>query len=339
MFTFPRELITQKYYKTLNINDKTPLSEANKSLRKLYHEYHQTQFNLDILYQQIRELSICYDIINDPEKKKIYDTYGDYIIEKIVDPEHFDNNFLNHTFRGSDHGEPFSIELSLEKMNTGDEVTVKYQFRELSKKTIDLEVKIPKKSKSNDLISVTLGKEKINIFLKQKKDSRFLSFGYNLLYTSEISLYDILLGNTFTFSNLYGNKLSFEMSKTKLWTLKKFDNQGLSSNNPNNKHSLFLFLNIINPDTQKYNSRTLLHLLKSPEYFLTELDIINLINIIFKNDVQSEKINPLVQKKTKIGVQKIMELINKESNTNQYNLCQRLLFTIINNLKKKNINT
>ena len=335
MFTFPKELITQKYYKLLNINDQTPLFQANESLKRLYHEYHQTQFNLDILYRQIQELSICYDIINDSEKKKIYDTYGDYLFEKIIDPDHFDNNLLNHLFQSSENNnEPLFIEVPLEKMNSGTEITIKYQSRDFSRRIINLELVIPKRSKSNDLISISLGKEKINIFLKQKKDSRFLSFGYNLLHLEDISFYDILLNNTFTFSNLYGTRLYFEMSKIKLWTLKRIDNQGLFSNNSKHSHSLFLLFNIVNPNIQNYNSRTLIHLLKSTEYQLTEIDIIRILNILLKSD-QSEKITPQSQKEANLSVKKIMSLIENEDINNQNRVCQRLLFTILNNLIKK----
>ena len=170
MFTFPESLITQKYYKLLNINAQTPLTEANKSLKKLYHEYHQTQFNLDILYRQIQDLSICYDIINDQDKKELYDKYGDFMFDNIIDPQHYDNNLLNHLFQSleSNH-EPLFIEISLEKMNYGTEISIKYQSKDFSRKIINLEVVIPKKSKSNDMIQVIIEKEKINIFLKQKK--------------------------------------------------------------------------------------------------------------------------------------------------------------------------
>lgn len=331
MFTFPKELITQKYYKLLNINDQTPLSESIKSLKELYHEYHQTQFNLDILYQQIKDLSICYEIINEQDKKKLYDTYGDYIFDKIIDPEHYDNNLLNHLFQSSENNhDPFFIEIPLEKMNSGTEVIIKYQSKDYSRKIINLEVVIPKRSKSNDLISVTNGKEKINIFLKQKKDSRFVSFGYNLLHFTDISFYDILLNNTFTFYNLYGNKLSFEMSKIKLWTLKKFDNQGLFSNDSKYRHSLFILLNIINPDTHNYDKRTLLRIFNSSEYQITEIDIIGLLNILLKDD-KPEKITLQSQKDTDNIIKKVMTVIEKETNTNQKYLCQRLLFTMLSN--------
>lgn len=331
MFTFPKELITQKYYKLLNINEQSTIAEANKSLKDLYHEYHQTQFNLDILYRQIQELSISYEIINDPIKKKLYDNYGDYVFEKIIDPEHFDNNLLNHLFQSSENSyEPLFIELSLEKMHSGTDLTIKYQSKDLSKKIFNLELVIPKRSKSNDLISVIVEKEKINIFLKQKKDSPFVSFGYNLLHFDDILFYDILLNNTYTFSNLYGNKLSFEMSQIKLWTPVKFDNHGLSSNNSKHRYSLFLLLNITNPNTYNYNNRILIQLLKSSEYQLTQIDIIGLLKILLKDD-QSQKTSPQTLKETNVRLKNAMSLIEKEDISQQKCLCQRLIFTILNN--------
>ena len=70
------------------------------------------------------------------------------------------------------------------------------------------------------------------------------------------------------------------MSQIKLWTLKKFDNQGLSSNDSKHRYNLFLLLNIKNPDSYNSNNRTLLELLNSPKYELSEIDIIRLLKIL-----------------------------------------------------------
>ena len=50
MFSFPTQLVSHKYYQLLDINSKSTTKDIFEAIKKLYHEYHKTQFNIDILF-------------------------------------------------------------------------------------------------------------------------------------------------------------------------------------------------------------------------------------------------------------------------------------------------
>ena len=104
-------------------------------------------------------------------------------------------------------------------MNSGTNLSIKYQLKSFSKKVVNMDIEIPKRSKNNDSITVDKGKNKVNIFLKQKRNSQFLTFGHNLLSLVNVSIYDILLRKDYIFHNFYGNKLTIKLADLRPWTI------------------------------------------------------------------------------------------------------------------------
>lgn len=333
MSTLPKELITHKYYQLLNITPETPFSEAFDSIKKLYHEYHRTQFNIDLLYQQIISLTICYTIITDPDKHQLYNQYGDYLFDKVLNTKHFDNKLLNHIFQNPEKNqEPFFIELPLEKMNSGTNLSIKYQSKCFSKKIINLDIDIPKRSKNYDILTITDQKNKINIFLKQKKNSHFFTFGHNLLSIVDVSIYDILLQKVYIFHNFYGNKISIKLDNLHPWTINEYTNQGLFSETLKKRNSLFILFNIKYPQMIDYKSKLLLKLLEPTNYQIQRIDIVNILETLFE-DKHPGKITPQIQQESNtIVTDFITNLKEKKYDTNDENhIYKKMLYTILNN--------
>lgn len=67
----------EEYYQILNINKNSTETEIKKSYRKLAMKYHpdKNQGNKDA-ENQFKKISEAYEVISDPEKRKIYDNYG-----------------------------------------------------------------------------------------------------------------------------------------------------------------------------------------------------------------------------------------------------------------------
>ena len=333
MSRFPKELITHKYYQLLNITPETPFLEAFESIKNLYHEYHRTQFNIDLLYQQIISLTICYTIISDPDKRLLYNQYGDYLFDKIINNEHFDNKLLNYIFQNPEKNqEPFFIELPLEKMNSGTKLSIKYQSKCFSKKIINLEIDIPKRSKNYDILTITDQRNKIDIFLKQKKNSHFFVFGHNLLSIVDVSIYDTLLQKDYFFNNFYGNKITINLGNLCPWTINEYTNQGLFSETLKKRSSLFILFNIIYPQKLDYQSELLLKLLGPQSYQIKKIDIISILETIFKEQ-EPGKITPQIQQEsTSIITDFITNLKKKKySSTDENHIYKKMIYTILNN--------
>lgn len=329
MFSFPTELVSHKYYELLNIDSNSCVFEAFKRIRALYHEYHQTQFNIDILYKQILCLSIIYEILNDPKKRNLYNTYGDYLFDKLINTSHYNNNLLNYIFQSSEHNqEPLFIELPIDKMNSGTKLTVQYQEDNNNKKIVELEVVIPKRSKNNDLLVFNHGKKKISIFLKQKNTDNFFVFGNSLLYLDNVSFYDILLKKKYTLTNFYGNKLSIDLAGLQPWSILIYENQGLFSNSSKQREPMFVILNITQPTSFNYQTKLILETLHSQTFQPKETDIVCLVEYLFTNR-NYEKLTPQLQTESTNLVNSFLNTINEEKRDNKYIIYKKLLFSIL----------
>lgn len=65
------------YYEVLGINKQAESSEIKKAYRKLAKKYHPdaNEGNLEA-EQQFKEVTEAYNVLSDPEKKKLYDRFG-----------------------------------------------------------------------------------------------------------------------------------------------------------------------------------------------------------------------------------------------------------------------
>jgi len=72
------QTMAQDYYKTLEVSKTASSDEIQKAHRKLAHKYH-PDLNPDdqAAQKKFKEIQQAYDTLNDPEKRKLYDQFGD----------------------------------------------------------------------------------------------------------------------------------------------------------------------------------------------------------------------------------------------------------------------
>jgi DnaJ-class molecular chaperone len=72
------QAMAQDYYKILEVSKTASADEIQKSYRKLARKYH-PDFNPDdkTAQKRFKEIQQAYDCLNDPEKRKMYDQFGD----------------------------------------------------------------------------------------------------------------------------------------------------------------------------------------------------------------------------------------------------------------------
>ncbi|RLD44146.1 MAG: J domain-containing protein [Bacteroidetes bacterium] len=64
------------YYKTLGISKKATAAQIKKEYRKLARKYHPDVNKASDAEQKFKELGEAYEVLKDPEKRKLYDQYG-----------------------------------------------------------------------------------------------------------------------------------------------------------------------------------------------------------------------------------------------------------------------
>lgn len=67
----------QDYYKTLGISQNASKDEIQRAYRKLARKYHPDVNKDKDAEERILQINEAYQVLKDPEKKKIYDTYGE----------------------------------------------------------------------------------------------------------------------------------------------------------------------------------------------------------------------------------------------------------------------
>lgn len=72
------QTMAQDYYKTLDVSKTASAEEIQKAYRKMARKYH-PDLNPDdkVAQQKFKEIQQAYDCLNEPEKRKLYDQFGD----------------------------------------------------------------------------------------------------------------------------------------------------------------------------------------------------------------------------------------------------------------------
>ena len=87
------------YYDILGLDKNASKSELKKSYRKLALKYHPDKNSSKDAEEKFKEISEAYAVLNDDEKRKLYDTYGHAGIDQQFSQEDI--------FRGADFGDIF----------------------------------------------------------------------------------------------------------------------------------------------------------------------------------------------------------------------------------------
>src|SRR3990172_5448677 len=75
------------YYEILGLKKSASVNEIKKAYRKLARKYHPDVNPGDKKAEErFKEISVAYDVLSDPEKRKKYDLYGDQSFQSGFDP-------------------------------------------------------------------------------------------------------------------------------------------------------------------------------------------------------------------------------------------------------------
>lgn len=91
------------YYEILGINRNADASEIKKVYRKLAKKYHPDTNSSDVgSEQRFKEVTEAYSVLNDPEKRKMYDRFGHAAFEEGFSPnQSWGNAWQDNTGQGS----------------------------------------------------------------------------------------------------------------------------------------------------------------------------------------------------------------------------------------------
>jgi len=206
------------YYDILGVSRQATESEIRKAYKSKSMKHHPDRGGSEEEFKKVNE---AYTTLKDPEKKKMYDTYG------TADPQqagpqgfHFDGNMggfedIFESFFGQ-RMDPFgrsrqrqarnktlnlNYTLTLEEAYVGKQLYLEVPLPSGKKQTID--VFIPAGIESGQTVRLNgLGDDSIKnippgdimLTIQVRKDSRFRREGCDLYKTIELSVYELILG-------------------------------------------------------------------------------------------------------------------------------------------------
>lgn len=98
------------YYEVLGINRNADTAEIKKAYRKLAKKYHPDTNSGDVSSEQrFKEVTEAYSVLNDPEKRKLYDRFGHAAFEEGFSPNQGQGNTGQSSY-GSFHFEGSSMD-------------------------------------------------------------------------------------------------------------------------------------------------------------------------------------------------------------------------------------
>ncbi|RTZ60442.1 MAG: molecular chaperone DnaJ, partial [Gammaproteobacteria bacterium] len=96
--------IKKDYYEILGVPRNASQEEIKKAYRKLARKYHPDICKKPECEEKFKEINEAYQVLSDPEKRKLYDMYGHAVFEGQVPPQ------------GGDFRESFGGQVNFEEL-------------------------------------------------------------------------------------------------------------------------------------------------------------------------------------------------------------------------------
>jgi len=124
------------YYNILNLNPNSTPGEIKKSYLKLSRQYHPDKNNTKEAEEKFKEISKVYQVLSDPEKRKLYDKFGEDFekINSMQQQDPFGGMFGNFGFNFGGGNQvrkssPISINLIVTLKDLYEGVSKKFKFQ------------------------------------------------------------------------------------------------------------------------------------------------------------------------------------------------------------------
>jgi DnaJ-class molecular chaperone len=207
-----------EYYKILGIEKSASEKEIKKAYRKKALLLHpdRNQDNKEKAEKEFKQLNKAYEVLSDPEKRKIYDQYGEAGLKNdgfngfprgFSQGFHEFNSFNNFTqfpfsslFRGGNFMKPeviYKVQTSLDQLYIGAKIPITvaektYNIDILPGYKNGVKIRFPNEINGQDLVFV----------IEEKKHPIFTRDGNDLIYPIKISLRHALIGCSISITTL-----------------------------------------------------------------------------------------------------------------------------------------
>lgn len=254
----------ERYYTILDVSKSATADEIKKAYRALALKWHpdRNPDQKEVADQKFKEINEAYEVLSDPEKRQIYDKFGEDGLKGdggfpggfqqfAFDPSMlFGNLFGGSPFGGM--GKPaaiYPVQCTLEQLYMGASVQA-----EVNGKKYDVEIKPGYRNgvkiRYPDEVDTSHGKIDLLFVIEEQPHSVFRRKDQDLIYVVDIKLRQALVGCVITIATLDGRTIRHPIRNViNPSTVEKIPNEGMPNpNDPSKKGDLILLFKIQFPD-------------------------------------------------------------------------------------------
>lgn len=269
---------SERYYSVLEVAKTASADEIKKAYRGLALKWHpdRNPDQKEVAEQKFKEIAEAYEVLSDPEKRKIYDQFGEEGLKKDAgmpdfqqfgfDPSMIFGSMFGGGFNPFGPSKPSAIcnvPCTLEQLYKGETIEL-----EINQKKYSLEIKPGSlkgtKIKFPDELDSPHGKQDLIFVLEEQPHKLYRREGPHLIYVVELRLRQALVGCIITITTLDGRAIKHTIRNVITPnTIEKIPGEGMPNlHDPTTKGDLVLLFKIEFPtqltDAQKSGLKKIL---------------------------------------------------------------------------------